>query len=367
LGQLVLLAWVAGVLLAGCSPGSTDLDSPTPGAAPPGPAAPAPIEVHTGTGAVRSLDRWADLAAAVRQSNGVPLAIRLAPGTHRVTEPLVLPSGSSVTGAGRGVTHLTAAAQLPNLVTNADHESGNSGITVQGLTIDCARRAEEGLFAVRVSRLRLAGLEATGCRHTGIRVSGKGVVTRDVVLDAITVARNGGDGLAVRWASRGVRYTNVLAEGNGRDGVVLDHSEGAAANVLSNENGRDGIVIRNVFAFNASNLLATRNGRHGIYVQGLVASAGTGWNAQGNSVRNPGLFDEVHFSGDDTLSYGITRDSAVFGLVTGAHADGFGPPTARHGLFVDAGIRQLRLEGIIALPVRQEPAMMYGESDLRTE
>lgn len=314
-------------------------------------ARPGPVLVVTAEG---ERLRFASLNALVSWLDGIedqPLAITLAPGEYRLRAPLRLPSRSSFTGSGQGVTLLIARETMDSVVANRDPEGGNSAITLSGFSVDCARRARHGLLLIRTSALHIERVEARRCRDTGVRVSGHGEITRGAVLEAVSAHNNGGPGIVIMWATRNARYSNLYASGNGQTGIVIDHSEGSAVNLQADGNREDGIFIRNVFAVTATNLVAARNGRHGIYVQGMVASAGASWTAQGNSRSEPGAHDELHFAPDDTLSYGITRNSVIHGVVLGAYINGLGEPTARHGLYIAPEITALRIEGLAFEPV----------------
>ncbi len=316
---------------------------------------PGRILIVTGEGTRLRMDSADTLARWLDEAGDVPVAITLAPGHYPLNHPLRLPSASSLQGSGQGSTVLIVRQAMDAVVTNRDHEAGNAAITLAGLTVDCARQGGHGVLAIRVVDLHMERLEALHCRQTGVRVSGHGEITRGAVLDSVTARDNIGHGIVVMWASRNARYTNLYATGNGESGIVIDHSEGSGVNLHADRNRVDGIYIRNVFGQTLTNLVSTRNGRHGIYVQGMVASAGSAWIAQGNSFRAPGEHDEVHFNSDGTLSYGITRNSVIHGIVAGAFADGIGDPLARHGLYIAPEITALQMEGLAFEPVLAAP------------
>lgn len=353
-GAITFMRWAAlfgvALVLAGCgreeAPPVQDIEEA---------ARPGPVLVVTGEG---ERLRFASLNALVSWLDGIedqPLAITLAPGEYRLRAPLRLPSRSSLTGSGQGVTVLIARETMDSVVANRDPEGGNSAITLSGFSVDCTRRARHGLLLIRTSALHIERVEARRCRDTGVRVSGHGEITRGTVLEAVSAHNNDGHGIVIMWATRNARYSNLYASGNGQTGIVIDHSEGSAVNLQADGNRQDGIFIRNVFAVTATNLVATRNGRHGIYVQGMVASAGASWTAQGNSRSEAGAHDELHFTADDTLSYGRTRNSVIHGVVLGAYINGFGEPTARHGLYIAPEITALQIAGLAFEPVLDTP------------
>lgn len=298
-----------------------------------------------------------DLHEAMRRArrSDEALVIELAPGRHPISNTISLPSNTRLTGAGSGVTIVTAAQPMDAMFANARPEGGDETVRVSGLTLDCSDRAQRALHMVRVADLALEHLELTGCQSEGVRISGHGQVTRGLTVTNVTARRNRGDGLIFMWATRNAQYVNVSAHFNGGRGVVFDHSEFQAANVSACDNGSDGVHLRNFFAADLNGLYACRNGRHGVFVEGMVASTGSGWIAQSNGRSNPGAFDEVHFSSRADLSYGVSRNSAVSGLVAGAYREGFGEPTARHGVFLAAAvsveITGAHFEGLLSEPV----------------
>lgn len=281
-------------------------------------------------------------ASALAQA---PQLVTFGAGVHEIGEAIVLGDRATLTGQGMSATTLRAGSGLAALVTNADPAEGNRDITISNLTIDCEGRADFGIQLIRTSHLVLRDVRVTNCRRDGIRISGQGRPTRRFSLIGVEATDNGQDGIIVLWAMRDGRYDNIYAEGNGRHGVTFDHSEFTANNIIARANDGSGIFLRNLFATTLSSLTATHNGQHGILVQGWVSSLGTGWRAQANSQGEDGVFDEVHFSADDSLSYGATRDSVLTGLVTEGFPDLGAQGTARFGVYVEDGVRNLRLVG----------------------
>lgn len=318
-----------------------------------GPAA--AVTMETDTSGVIRLARLDDLPAALDRVEGARVLIRVAPGIHELSRPLNLPSRTSLVGAGQGVTVIKARAEMGSMIVSGAPELGVEAVSMSALTLDCDGRAREGATLIRAAGLSLSQITAINCLQTGMRVSGRGVPTRGATLSDITVTRNRGDGLMVLWASRNVQYTNIFAFGNGGTGVIFDHSEGAAANIIADQNGGDGIFFRNLFAFSASNLTATRNGRNGVLARGFVASTGQGWVAMGNSTSAPGRFDELRFTAEDDLSYGVTRDSALANIIAGGYEAGSGPATAGRGLGIDPGVGSLEVSNLVTLALAEPP------------
>ncbi|GGD09471.1 hypothetical protein GCM10011342_17930 [Aquisalinus flavus] len=261
-----------------------------------------------------------------------PALVELPAGTINLSEPLNLDSRKTLRGAGAGVTVLKMSGGMEEFaVGNLSVEDGETDITISDLTIDCNRKAGMGIFMTRVSNLRIENVETMNCLRDGLRVSGKGVPTRGTFIDNVSSHHNKDDGVIILWASREALISNLRSYENGRDGVVFDHSEGSAVNVIANANGGNGIFFRNLFGGSYVNISATRNGRHGLYLQGFVGSTGASWRAQANSQKEEGKFDEIFLTDSAELSYGISRDSVVTGVVTGSGPE-FGTPPARYGI-----------------------------------
>ena len=212
----------------------------------------------------------------------------------------------------------------------------------------------------RASRVSIEGVTVNQCAMDGILLSGRGQRTYGAVLRDITVQGNLRNGLMVMWAMRNVRVDSVVARHNGKHGVVSDHSESEYNNIRATRNGSDGIFIRNVFHNGYHNLFATNNGRHGIRVLGLVESSGRGWHAFNNGRRRElGTAADVFFT-SEALSYGITRDTRIEGLLAGdsnwapagsaAHALLVEPARDEAEDYQNLGFRGAILKGSRSLP-----------------
>ena len=289
-----------------------------------------------------------------------PQAVRLGAGEYRLREGLSLGSRNSLTGAGAGVTVLKMTGRGEYVVGNRDAEAGNEHITLSGLTIDCNGRASVGGLFRRTASLTVTNVEFHGCEEYGLRISGDGRPTRGVFLDNLDIHHNGLDGMTILWATRESLYTNIRSHSNARMGIIIDHSEGMGANLLADENGGNGIFLRNLFAGSYTNIAATRNGRHGILVQGFVSSVGTGWRAQANSRARPGVFDEVFLAANAELSYGVSRQSVIEGLVVGGFND-LGPASARYGVSRQDGTVDISLSGVVHGETREGEICKAGE------
>ncbi len=279
----------------------------------------------------------ANLQTALNSAGDVVLA----PGTYVQNATLTVPSGTVLEGAGVGVTILQAAPGFGDIpqIENVDVSGGNTQITIKALTIDGNKaqqnsdNAKHGIWLQRVSNGFIENVECKNVDGHGIRVDGQGVITRDFRFANVEVHNNSQIGLYATWAIRNVEYVNVLAYANGSHGVELDHSEAKVANIDAHSNGGSGIFIRNVFGCIYNNLDATRNGQHGILVQGMTDSLGTDWFAANNSTNSASTYHDVYFSGDATLSFGITNQAVIIGLVAGPNGQ-FGATTEGYGLYV---------------------------------
>jgi hypothetical protein len=276
-------------------------------------------------------------------------------GETTLNETIVLGTGAVLSGAGREETILLAGSSLTEMVRNADDTAGNSGITIRDLTLDCGNRAGFGIRLTRASRLRLENVRVTNCRRNGMKISGGGMPTRRFTLTGIEATNNGEDGIIVQWAMRDGIYSDIYAEANGRHGITFDHSEFTAANIVTRDNRRSGIFLRNLFATTLSGLTATHNGEHGILVQGWVHSVGSAWRAQGNSQNASGAFDDIHFSGDASLSYGVTRRASLTGVITGDFQNLGATGLARHGIFLEEGVGLVVLDALSFGATEEEP------------
>lgn len=298
-----------------------------------------------------------DLADALRNAHrrDGALTLRLAPGRYEISNTVRLPSHTLLVGEASGITTIVATQPIDSMITNEQPETGDQTLRISGVTFDCERRAQRALLLVRVSNLDLEDVEVTGCQTEGMRVSGRGEVTRGVRLSNVTARDNPGDGLIFMWATRNAQYVNVSAHFNGGRGVVFDHSEFQATNISACDNRGDGVHLRNFFAADLNGLYVCRNGRHGVFVEGMVASTGSGWIAQSNSRSQPGVFDEIHFSSRGDLSYGVSQNSALTGVFAGSYRNGFGDPTARHGVYfaesVSVDIAGANFDGLLSDPV----------------
>lgn len=346
---IAALAALTALAAGSCAPEAP----PAPAGAPPR----GPVLVELESGEVLALASLEGLNAVLDRLDGQAAAVRLAPGRHQVRTPLRLPAQVALTGAGQGVSVIEARARLDAVIAAGSPGAATHALNLSSFSVDCAGRADDGLRLIQAPELVLTQVSVTGCRRTGVRLSGAGSPTRGAVISDLTVQRNRGDGLMVLWGARNVRYSNIFAYANDGAGVVFDHSEGAAVNIIADQNGAEGIVFRNLFAFNAANLTATRNGREGVRARGFVASAGQGWIAMGNSLAEPGAYDEVRFTAEADLSYGVTRASTLTTVIVGAYEDGSGPPTARSGVVLEPGVEDLTLSAVTELAFHRAPGL----------
>lgn len=245
------------------------------------------------------------------------------------------------------------------LVANADQENGNHHIEVIGGRLQGNAPApnsgdSHGISFTRVDDARISGCEIRKFGGDGIRINGKGMLHRNAFLSSLVLEDNSHSGLNIMWASRNVFVSDVLVRGNKVFGLRSDHSESSYSNIQADANGGVGIFIRNIFGGNYANLTATRNGKTGILVQGMVASLGANWAAHNNGTSAPGKFSEIVFSADDTLSYGLTANTALTGISAGSFKN-YGESTAKHAIELESlpaaeSWDSLQLHSVVTLP-----------------
>jgi hypothetical protein len=250
------------------------------------------------------------------------------------------------------------------LIANADQENGNHHIEVtggrlQGNTPAPKSGDSHGISFTRVDDARITGCEIRKFGGDGIRINGLGKKHRNAFLSSLVLEDNGHSGLNIMWASRNVFVSDVLVRGNKIFGLRSDHSEGSYSNIQADANAGVGIFIRNIFGGNYINLTATRNGKTGILVQGMVASLGANWAAHNNGASSPGEFSEIVFSADDTLSYGLTAQTAITGICAGSFKN-YGEPSAKHAIQLEdlpsgAAWDSLQLHSIVTMPTLDQP------------
>jgi len=238
------------------------------------------------------------------------------------------------------------------LVNRNGKEGGERQIEVIGGEI-IGNREELGVAGAscielyRTRDVTIEGVTIRDCARDGILLSGRGQRTYDGLLRDLVLEDNLRHGLAVVWAMRNIRVDSILSRRNGGTGVYSDHSESDYHNIRASGNGVDGIFVRNVFHNNYENLFAINNGRHGIRVLGMVESSGRGWNAYNNGRRDSsGLAANVFFS-SEALSYGITRDTRIDGIMAG-YSSWVESGQARYALYVqpsvDSRVDYIKLE-----------------------
>ncbi len=253
--------------------------------------------------------------AGLPSSGGV---IELVDATYTIDETVLVPSNVAVIGKGRGVTILQLAPGANTLVVgNADLVNGNANITLRGFTVDGngalqpAGASTQGIELHQCPGAHLDDLDIHDCTGTGVYLSGDGAVIRIATLSNIQCRHNAADGMFVTAAAREVHYTAVTCDLNGRDGLVIDHSESIATGIHARGNVRDGVRIHNVVTDTIVGINANLNGRNGIRVSGFVDSSGAAWNAHGNGLLEPA--SDVYFDGL-TDTYGLTNRCIVSGI-----------------------------------------------------
>ena len=288
-----------------------------------------------------------DAIAGLPATGGV---VELVDATYAITNTVLVPSNVALTGKGRGVTILQLAAGANTLVLgNADLVNGNANVTLRGFTVDGNRSAQpdgastQGIELHQCPFAHLDDLEVHDCTGTGLFFSGDGKVVRIATLSNIQCHDNTADGMFVTFAAREVHYAAVTCDLNGRDGLVIDHSDSVAIGIHASRNGRDGVRIHNVVSDTIVGVNANLNGRNGIRVSGFVDSTGAMWEAHTNGLAEAA--SDIYFDGL-TDSYGLTNRAIVSGIECGpvsksTWGTGWPSPTAAtmtYGLEVDPAI-----------------------------
>jgi hypothetical protein len=248
------------------------------------------------------------------------------------------------------------------MIVNSDTENGNHDIQITGGRINGNKKMysdseAHGILLVKVTHSNIEGVEVSDCGGDGIRISGNGVRTRFCILSNITVLGNNSSGLNIMWASRQVLVSEILASGNGLFGVRSDHSEGSYTNIVADRNKETGIFIRNIFGGTYTNLTATRNGGIGIMVQGMVQSSGSNWNAHNNSLSQAGKFSDIVFSADASLSYGISANTNITGIIVGYYGEYSPDITAKHALEIESPVSGKKFTGLHLSMVNTSPTL----------
>lgn len=272
-------------------------------------------------------------------------------GTYTLDQSIRLPDYTRLDLSAARLT-LADGSNVPMIV-NDDTTNGNHHIEIVGGLLDGNREAQgagrfQGIWFIRTQQVRIINLEVIDCGADGIRLSGGGQHTRDVVLQNIRVSGSQ-RGLTVMYAMRNVQVDNVYATGNEDYGVYSDHSEGLYQNIFANDNDGTGILIRNIFGGSYNNLTATRNGGIGIEVLGMVASCGTSWHAHNNSQNSAGVFSDIFFNPDASLSYGITTNTLLSNINAGPVSH-YGAATEKSAVEFGAGVRDgLQISNLLEL------------------
>lgn len=259
-------------------------------------------------------------------------------GTY-VHTGLKIKSSQHWDGAGKGITTLQLAKEAnTNSIVNENTEAGNEAISITNMTIDGNKTQQAGtnnhygIHLIRCPGPLLSGLEIKNVDGHGLVVDGQGVVTRVAHLANIIVHDNSQIGLWSTFAMRNVECVNITAYKNGLHGIEFDASEGVATNIESRENGGRGVFVRNVFTCVFNDFRATQNAEDGIYVQGMTYSVGNNWYTGGNSTKKAAEFNEITFSGNAELSYGITNEALINNLQANPNSE-LGKKAA-YGLYV---------------------------------
>lgn len=281
-------------------------------------------------------------------------------GEFNIDQPIVL---DNFTCLDLSSAYLVRSSNFKGaMIVNLDTGNGNHHIQIIGGRMNGNKKMysdgeAHGILFVKVTHLNIEGIEVSDCGGDGIRISGNGVRTRFGILSKITVLDNNSSGLNIMWASRQVLVSDILASGNGAFGVRSDHSEGSYSNIVADRNNETGIFIRNIFGGTYTNLTATRNGGIGIMVQGMVQSSGSNWNAHNNSLYQAGKFSDIVFSADTSLSYGISANTNITGIIAGYYGEYSPDVTEKHALEIASPVNGKKYTGLHLSRVNTSPTV----------
>jgi hypothetical protein len=292
------------------------------------------------------LDFWSIQTALDRTRK-----IVLGGGTAIVHATVGIPAGGNreIAGEGSGVTTIKMrdGAKAGNLQT-VDWAHSNPNITLRRFSVDgnkahvAGANLLDGILLVHADNLQVEDVEAhhvngRGIHHHGITGSHPVQIQswhRVYVHDCNHWGLHNSNGV------RKVNYSSIFACRNGTrsdlsgtgwapdsstGGALIDHSEAMIDSMHATDNGMDGIWFRNLFANDLRGLRATHNARHGIRVLGLVDSVGGNWLAQNNGVTMPGR--DIWFDGTTAMSYGVTTNTELVGIIAGPSVVGNDPVT----------------------------------------
>lgn len=260
-------------------------------------------------------------------------------GTFVCNNTISVPSNCLIEGEGIGATTVQLAPNSGDIPQFLNADTTDSHITMRKLTVDGNRANQNGdtnKYGIRFNQVSsgvLDSIEVQNVDGDGIRIDGQSNVTRGFELANLYIHNNGAIGLYVTAGMRNILYTNIRSNNNVSIGVEFDHSEGKATNIDCQANGGIGIFIRNVFGCEYNDLHATLNNHDGIFVQGMTSSVGNSWVAACNSQGNSNTFNDVTFSGDNTLSYGITNQCIIDDLIAAPNAQ-YGTTTEQYCVFI---------------------------------
>lgn len=283
--------------------------------------------------------------------------VKLAANTvYEISAALVMKSYTTLDM--NGATLYTADGTDVDVLRNSDFTNGNDGIVVMNGYIDGNKAnqttgagASRGLRFERSRGMVIENVEVRNCKGHGAYIIGNGVETRGITYVNLRVIDNDRRGLNSGHTIRDVTYLGVYAEGNGEEGVWIDHSEANVKSVIATDNRSHGIYLRNLHSSQVDGLVARRNDGFGILVLGLVESQGRGWLAQENCISLGTATDpdpapgwdtttaDIYFTAYSSMSYGITRDTHIDGIHTvGDAALPAVNPVVEYGVYVEDGI-----------------------------
>lgn len=258
--------------------------------------------------------------------------------------PLLMGDYRQLLGAGRGATlfQMADGANCHGIASaNWQNSTGNTGIKIQGLTIDGNKSKQSGnwnlIYMFQTSDSEAGRVEARNGVYRGIVFHGNALpdFSRRNVLEKSVAHGCSAEGLVWTSGNRAGKMLACDAYNNGVANYFLDASELEVALLYAYAGVSAGFYLHNVTIHNLGPMTAFKNGGHGYLVLGYTNSTGGPWLASNNSYGNPGSFDNFNFNGGQApAAYGIT-DKALISLLVSGYAVAYGTDDIRSGIRVE--------------------------------
>ena len=155
--------------------------------------------------------------------------LRLAPGTHEISEPLRLHRGDvRIIGAG-SATHIVNK-----------NESGKSAFEVSPSPVEIERNPKARLWRVQMQDFRVSGNPKSGNGIEAVHVD-------ELYVQGVTSSYHGGDGLILKDCYEDPRIIGCLFTNNKRRGVMLDNCHDIIVSANQFEENEDALQCSDSF------------------------------------------------------------------------------------------------------------------------